>query len=128
MGRIIKFRCWDKRLKKMTTEYGFLVGAGGKFYQDSGWESPTASRDRHEDFVLMQFTGLKDKNIWEDDIITFIPTKGFSCTKRQTARVYYCEKRAAFCVKSKAWDMPIKFNCEEIEVIGNIHENPELLK
>lgn len=75
------------------------------------------------------FTGRKDKNgkveIYKGSIITFLP-EDFSTTIRQIAEVYYCVKRSAFCVKSKAWNMPL-FNCKQIEVIGNVHDNPELL-
>jgi len=62
----------------------------------------------------------KDKNgkdVFADDKITFIPAAVFGTKKRQTTTVYFCDRRLAYCVKSKAWDMRIKFNCEDIELI-----------
>lgn len=140
MSREIKFRAWDKVTNEMVSWEDDLhktdreINIKGNCILSNIYNAapnePDYTTEEHET-ILMQYTGLKDKNgkdeIWEDSVITFIPSKSFGTTKRQTARVYYCEKRAAFCVKSKAWDMPIKFNCEEIEVIGNIRENSSLL-
>jgi len=73
-----------------------------------------------------QQVGLKDKNVYADDIITFYPIDR-STGVLQTARVCYDERRTAFCVKSKAWDCPLSF-CRKIEVVGNYHQNPNLLE
>lgn len=71
-----------------------------------------------------QFIG--HENIWAGDIITFVAVDS-STKKRQTASVYYCEKRLAFCAKGKAWDCPLIF-CKNIKIIGDIHTTPEKLK
>lgn len=85
-----------------------------------------------ENNILMQCTGLKDKNgklIYEGDIIK-IPddyeTYGqFACEKRE---VYWNE---GFRLKPK-WDARARGNwledTKDFEIIGNIYENPELLE
>ena len=115
--RDIKFRAWDKANKtmipwdlRMFDDSSPVTGYGGEFPTDD------------EEFVLMQYVG---NNVWEHDIITFLPGDK-STDIRQTAVVYYCEERAGFCVKSAAWDCPVWF-CRDCEVIGNIHDNPDLL-
>lgn len=73
-----------------------------------------------------QQTGLKDKNKKEGyvgDIIAFNVIKAFGTDIRYKGEVYFCEKRLAYCVKClPAWDMPIKRNLINIEIIGTIHD------
>lgn len=84
-----------------------------------------------------QYTGLTDKNgkkIFDGDIVRYNQTDGAKWNGKTilcTGKVVYNDKTASFAVNSideigaKNYDyFPIK----NIEVIGNIHDNPELLK
>ncbi|MRJ28917.1 hypothetical protein FDP48_02960 [Enterococcus faecalis] len=77
---------------------------------------------------LMQSTGLKDKNgveIFEGDVLYYIP---FEMHINNSIIVF---EKGSFCKKMlrNGKLTSVKFiDSEEYEVIGNIHENPELLQ
>lgn len=93
-----------------------------------------------------QFTGLLDKNgkeIYEDDIVKYTrydwKTEGYQKQNLiNYCRIYYNETKCAFYYETKfksggGGSGLLLFNDErckknEIEVIGNIHDNPELLR
>lgn len=77
-----------------------------------------------EDNTVGQFTGLYDKNgqeIYEGDIVTFDNhLQGIS-------QVVY--DYAGFMVESQNYSTAIRYSMtNHIVVVGNIHDNPELLK
>lgn len=116
--RDIKFRAWDKSNNKIVYE-GFDIDPTGNI-----WINQFSVR---EQFELMQYTGLKDKNgkeIWEGDILT----GGHLEYKNHQIEYSY------HCFWPKGWGTgDVEMQCcppafELCEVIGNIYENPELLK
>jgi uncharacterized phage protein (TIGR01671 family) len=123
MKREIKFRAWDGIRKEMFYPYclehinGILTAK--RYVTDENADVLT---------VLMQFTGLHDKSgkeIYEGDIIR--------CNNTQIGEVLWEEHDACFNVNGyydSSDDYPTMAFIEgqPFEVIGNIFENPELLK
>lgn len=112
MNDRFRFRCFDNEVQK------FVVGF--KLCDHYKWPNG----------IIEQCTGLKDKNgklIYEGDILAlpyqagWQPILGF---------VKFDEKEACFLLSKNEKDKtPQSFWWNEgKEVIGNIHENPELLE
>lgn len=139
MTREIKFRAWDKKTKSMIREV-FEVGLGC----NNNPEQWLVGDDRQtNNFELMQYTGLKDKNgreIFEMDILKGREIVVKSNGKFQTINPdeYYkvIFNKGQFVVKNlqseHSTELPIyHFMFEDwmdVEKVGNIYENPELLK
>lgn len=117
MDRVIKFRAWDKYRKEIVLH-------------DSLYELQSWNRTREElnNFIFMQFTGIKDRNgreIFEDDIVRInVPNGGdFENT---VGRVFWHDEEAAF-YHGNSEGRPPKRMWEYVTVIGNVYENPDLL-
>lgn len=123
--RDIKFRAWDKKKKCLTTGNGnYMLDCIGNVYWQFGNDEPKMI-DR-EDIELMQYTGLKDKNgveIYEGDILK----------KKDTLRPFvvgFHENTGQFKMYWERMDVYRSsiYPTVQVEVIGNIYENPELLE
>ncbi len=135
--REIKFRAWNKQTKCM---WWFDV-LWGNFYHGDGCigmlpigETQKSERiqvDPH-DCELMQFTGLLDENgreIYEGDIVkvTIPPWVG-----ETIAKIECLASNGGYNLRSAYFEDEEGYkeidSCMEFEVIGNIYENPKLVK
>ncbi len=114
--RDIRFRAWDKEDKKMI---GWDAKDGALRNTPFGWIE-------NRDYVkLMQYTGLKDKNgkeIYEGDIVR--------TSKHMTPTEYYSPETVKWDDNALRWNglYPLLIPWSQHEIIGNIYENPELIK
>ena len=104
--------------------YGNLIQTTNKTYISTNGEAfPVQVMPE----TVGQFTGLTDKNgkrIFEGDIIQSTETK-------ETAVVQWFPEHSAFMVWCKSSnEVGFLYECTKsiIEVIGNIHDNPDMLK
>ena len=118
--REIKFRAWDKINKEM-----FNVESIN--FQERRVYKDVVSYRNFNDIELMQYTGLKDKNneeIYEGDIVKLRANHGIGVVK------YYDEWGAFVVEYIKPRPLAVlgmNYYKEDIEILGNIYENSELL-
>jgi uncharacterized phage protein (TIGR01671 family) len=149
-NRIIKFRAWDSRNRIMETADVL----------DDEWES-LAFKFQDAQYVMMQFTGLLDRNgkeIYEGDIvkltwhpldhkdpnaligerigyIEYTPFLGIHIIPGRFTEPVFIQVNKPSPLKSyreqkEGFQQLSEYNVKDhrIEIIGNIYENPELLK
>lgn len=113
MSRPIKFRAWDGQR--------FVYWSMGHDHS-SFIEAIGIDQNRQP---AQEYTGLKDKNgkeIYEGDIFEFTEAK-----KRRKGQVVF--EDAMFKMKdASGWGATTLQNQYDMQVIGNIYENPELLR
>ena len=126
--REIKFRAWDKKYDDFIND-GYII-FNGMIYRD---ERDFEDGENTNDIELMQYTGLKDKNsveIYEGDIIKETVLKVASRDGEGIGKYHISEVtfNPYFGFSSVGRIDRIKRGIDELEVIGNIYENPELLE
>lgn len=139
--RELKFRAWithwgedpfmlclKPSVMRYDYEHGFVLAFSHEGYPDFGAHERYPVKP--EDMTIMQFTGLHDKNgkeIYEGDVVALaIPE-----VKSATIRMEWDDQHAAFMMigweQWPCYAMQWSRSEPHSEIIGNIHENPELL-
>ena len=141
MNRPIKFRAWSKKSQTM-------IQVTGYWWEEEGCNSENLAEGfSYDKYVLMQYIGLKDKNgkeIYEGDILIaeigktyFRPYESY-----ETALVVWSPFGKGFVMDTSGrhgigdekygdYYPILKWDSQErvsYMIIGNIFENPELLK
>jgi uncharacterized phage protein (TIGR01671 family) len=139
--RDLKFRAWDGHTMHNPNdcdEFDFYISCEGeiKFIEETslGGYEPFRHFRHRQSWQVMQFTGLQDKNgveIYEGDILAT------SNNGKDGADIWILEVMGEVYWNGKfaCWNHRIALNDDEsiyspqyVEVIGNIYQNPELLK
>jgi len=103
--REIKFRAWHTQDLFMTHNF-------------ERWDMIVLNSVTYD---VMQYTGLKDKNgkeIYEGDVVKY---------GHRIGEIIYCGDRFSISRKNDLDDLHFFQHDWKVEVIGNIHQNPELL-
>lgn len=132
---ITKFRAWDRTRNEMN----YRVMVGNCDTDDENWTCPSIWVEDKQRWVhfddydcIMQSTGLHDKNgqeIFEGDILGIETYEGIL-----NVNVFWDDKHALFMFKSEIHNEEellaelVENNTYPFEIVGNIHENPELLE
>ena len=123
-----KFRAWDKKTKSMCDvwdigwkAWDFSSGYAPVNYVNVNSLETDGTKERSDfEVILMQWTGLKDKNgkeIYEGDVVIILDEP------------HVVEFRAGCFLVNGLWgDWIGEVESREMEVTGNIYENPELLQ
>lgn len=127
--REIKFRVWDKKFNMMLGFKSVYIN-----FDEGKIEVTTDTlryeevyTDEIEDFVLMQYTNLKDKNgkeIYEGDILKVKLDDG-------EANLYVKYTNGEYRVVNKGkWEDSLYayMYFGDVEVVGNIYENKDLIR
>lgn len=129
--RELKFRAWDKENEEYMNGYDVLLKYDGSVI--SRYALAVFDTDMPVNVIIEQYTGLKDKNgreIYEGDIIQ----EEIDFNSKMTDGVFtyvvewdsdtlcYGLRGNSNSIHDELWEVNAS-----VEIIGNVHENPELL-
>ena len=126
--REIKFRAWDG--KKFTDAKKLICFGDGCTYETIEANGAVIFLPKAY-YKIMQYTGLKDKNgkeIYEADILSYYQPYA----KRTDIHTVKWDEGLACFALFEGEDRWLKecdwLKIKDIEIVGNIYENPELIK
>lgn len=148
MMREIKFRAWTGN--EMITPPNETIGSGSSAdiielsiaghvsrrnaYGLDGYERNPTFDEPEKDIVLMQFTGLKDRkgiDIYDGDVLIFGKSSTrYAVSWNNDGWVAFSNEGDEFGAYRNSIYHRTRYDKEnkQIEIIGNIYENPELIK
>ena len=132
MSRELKVRAWDNDANKMlfdfhpTAQYGLIQKNEGDWFcggnmSNGDWNEP----------ILMQYTGLKDKNgkeIFWDDIVQVPYGRGIVVFKAGCFMIQWIDDTECLMELLSMKNFKTGRPRKDLEVIGNKYQDPELLK
>lgn len=126
-NRVIKFRAWHEG----GSYAGPLKPMAGKMLYDENPGDCLRWLNDGQPVTVMQFTGLLDKNgkeVYEGDIIRYsgdyyLHTAVVEWKDADDENIFFCgfADRVLSAVEHEGDE------CIQLEIVGNIHENPDML-
>ena len=114
----LKFRFFDKKTNQYIENTASMC-----IYEGKVCETLSDNLEEEKDIIAEQCTGLKDSNgklIYEGDIVKFY---------EYNYEVYFNTNVGGFSIWNEKKEVGHSlYHHEEFKVIGNIHEDPELLE
>lgn len=123
--RELEFRAWDKE-----NECWLNFGYASIYRKEDGKPDTIFKFDFSDNYIVEQYTGLIDKNgkgIYEGDILLIPARKDKVKGNLYTVIWHKIHARFNFANKNGEFGEIQIGKIKRAEVIGNIHENPELL-
>jgi uncharacterized phage protein (TIGR01671 family) len=136
-NREIKFRAWDEKRKKMIgSDYpDNWDNDKDEWYADTNMMDLVGIENISRKMPVMQYIGLKDKDgkeIYEGDIVRIVNKKDQKDADHMqgVGEVFFYENELDFRILKVNGHSNILTwgGTDFVEIIGNIYENPELLK
>lgn len=130
--REYKFRAWE------SDKMYYQVRCGGIF--DGIPTAPTVWNEEHGDWlnltgqphtIIMQYTGIEDKNgkeIYDRDIVKIYPREGYGYLTMDSEMGVIEYVHGRYMIRGSSGNNPYFLIYAEVEVIGNVFENYDLLE
>lgn len=131
---IPKFRAWDEDSKVMRSWKDLILEKdGGDDFWLIGYKENACITSFDHDQILMQSTGLKDKNgveIFEGDIVILTSKSiNYADTYWHKYAEVFQHPNGAYRLRGKGiYETELYSNRKQVTLTGNIYETPELLE
>ena len=123
---IPRFRAWDKVFKEMVQVNALVLD---EQVVKVTYKNGNVAKEDMKEYELMQSTGLKDKNgkeIFEGDIVDYKGRK--AVVKWHGSYASFIYRFVDELQERKSEWKPLYLAYYKFEVVGNVHENKELLE